>query len=208
MALTCIYCTAAYCRRVHPLLHLNAVSHSKVMYRQPRRSVDQSQWQRSWLTSPVWVISLWQPAALWWLLPSQEHASHTCQSASPPPTPFPLKVNTTVSPHYTYVLTDTLKRHACTPSTCAHTQRTFTDTVHIMVTNPAWAGSHLWVTAWCVVRVKLPRHLPFADGSVGCPRALSGGHGCRIRSTYIFPRLWGWRGKLSHKGGVRLIITP
>lgn len=30
--------------------------------------------------------------------------------------------------------------------------------------------------AWCVVRVKLPRHLPFTDGSAGCPRALSGGH--------------------------------
>lgn len=59
------------------------------MYRRPHWSVDQSQWQRSWLTSPLWVISLWQPAALWWLLPSQEHASHTCQSASPPPTPFP-----------------------------------------------------------------------------------------------------------------------
>lgn len=36
----------------------------------------------------VWVISHWQPAALWSLLPSQEHASHICQSSSPPPTSF------------------------------------------------------------------------------------------------------------------------
>lgn len=52
-----------------------------------------------WYTPPVWVISLLQPTALWSVLPSQERASRICQSASPSPTPFPLNVNTTFSPH-------------------------------------------------------------------------------------------------------------
>lgn len=139
------------------------------------------------VTPLVWVISLWKPTALWSVLPSHKPASHICQSDFPPATPFPLKVNTTVSPHIY------LRAHRHPYKTCMQaSMRAYTDTVPIMVTNPAWAGFHLWVMAWCVVRVKLPRHLPFTDGSAGCPRALSGGHDCRPVLDSNLP--WsGWR---------------
>lgn len=92
------------------------------------------------------------------------------------PPPFLLKVNTAVSP-LMYLRAHRHPHKTCRhASTGTHMQRTHTDTVPIMVTNPAWAGSHLWVMSWCVVPVKLPRHLPFTDGSAGWERALSCGH--------------------------------
>lgn len=161
------------------------------MYRGPHWSVEQSRWQWSWLTSPVSPMAAGVTGACITHLSKRLSLTHPLSAESQHHGLTTLYLRAHRHPQKTRVHT----------STCAHTQYTFTDTVPIMVTNPAWAGSHLWVTAWCVVRVKLPRHLPFADGSVGCPRALSGGHGCRIKSTYIFPKVSGWRGKLSHKGG-------
>lgn len=135
-------------------------------------------WSNGQSAFSLWVVSPWQPrlslmaaaVTVTCIIHLSKHLSST----------HPLSAENQHHSITTHVLTCSQ-----TPSQDLHKEehtRTRGALVYrrvpIMVTNSAWAGSHLWVMVWRVVRVKLPRHLPFPDGSAGCPRALSGGQDC------------------------------
>lgn len=122
----------------------------------------------------VWVISLWQlQRSLMAAAVTEACITHLSKLLRPPP----FRWESTPRSHHTctYVHTDTLAGLSCTRA-----QSTlFTDTF------PLWWQILPELAPICEsrrravrrgVRVKLPCHLPFPDGSEGFQGALSGGH--------------------------------
>lgn len=108
------------------------------------------------------------------------------------PPPFRWKSTPQSCHTYIYMLRDTLTRHACR-RTCAHT-----NTTHIQTSFPLWWQILPELASICdswhgvLYESNSSRHLPFTDGSAGCPKPLSGGDDWR---TVLFSNLpWsGWR---------------
>lgn len=160
----------------------------------------------------VWVISFRQPTALWWLLPSQKHASHTCQSASPPPTPFRWK-STPQSHHtYIYVLTDTLTNVQTHKHMHTHTVHIYRRRSHYGDKSClSWLPSVSHGVVCCTSQT--PPSSAFHRWICGVSKGLSGGYDCRTvwiqtscdpdreQTHTVFSKLWGVRGATLQQRG-------
>lgn len=156
-------------------------------------TVDLAWWQGLWYTFLVWVISHWQPrCSLIRAAVTGACITNLSKRLSTHPSAFRWKSTPRSYHTYIYMLRDTLTRRAFR-RTCAHT-----NTTHIQTSFPLWWQILPELASICdswrgvLYESNSSRHLPFTDGSAGCPKPLSGGHDCR---TVLFSNLpWsGWR---------------